>query len=68
MKLPSFTQAPGSLTQPHAEDTFADQAVNHDDVRRRAYEIHLERGGLSGRELADGLPSETERGKNARLL
>jgi Protein of unknown function (DUF2934) len=53
--------------QPRAEDTFADPALNHDDVRRRAYEIHLECGGLSGRELADWLQAEAELGKSARL-
>lgn len=53
--------------QPHSEDTFANHAPNHDEIRRRAYEIHLERGGLSGRELADWLQAEAELGKNARV-
>jgi hypothetical protein len=54
-------------TQPHSEDTSANHAPNHDEIRRRAYEIHLERGGLSGRELADWLQAEAELGKDARL-
>jgi len=53
-----------SAVQPRVEGTFVgsapNRAPNHDDIRRRAYEIHLERGGLSGRELADWLQAEAE--------
>jgi hypothetical protein len=49
-----------SPIQPHAEATSANHALNHDEVRRRAYEIHLERGGLPGRELEDWLQAERE--------
>ena len=49
-----------SPTQPHAEDISANHAPNHDEIRRRAYEIHLERGGTSGRELDDWLQAESE--------
>lgn len=45
-----------------SENTSANRAPSHDDIRRRAYEIHLERGGLSGRELADWLQAEAELG------
>jgi len=41
--------------QSHAEDTSA----NH-TPRLRAYEIHLERGGLAGNELDDWLQAERE--------
>jgi hypothetical protein len=45
---------------PHAEDTSADHATNHDEIRRRAYEIYLERGGLPGQQLEDWLQAERE--------
>ena len=49
-----------SAIQPHAEDTSAKHAPNHDEIRRRAFEIYLERGGLPGRELEDWLQAENE--------
>ena len=57
-----------SPVRPHSVDISSNHAPNHDDIRHRAYEIHLERGGLSGRELADWLQAEAELGKDARLL
>jgi len=51
--------------QPRAENTSAKQAVNHSEIRRRAYEIYLERGGLPGRELEDWLQAEYELQKAA---
>jgi hypothetical protein len=49
-----------STIQPRAEDTSANHAVNHSEIRRRAYEIYLERGGLPGHELEDWLQAEYE--------
>jgi Protein of unknown function (DUF2934) len=49
-----------SPIQPHAEDTSANHAPNRDEIRRRAYEVYLERGGLSGHELEDWLQAESE--------
>ena len=49
-----------SPIQPHAEDTSANHAPNHDEIRRRAYEIYLERGGLPGQEFEDWLQAERE--------
>jgi hypothetical protein len=49
-----------SPIQPHAEDTSGNHAPNHDEIRRRAYEVYLERGGHSGRELEDWLQAESE--------
>ena len=46
--------------QHRAEDTSANHAVNHSDIRRRAYEIYLERGRLPGHELEDWLQAEYE--------
>lgn len=47
-------------TQPRAEDSSASHTVNHSEIRRRAYEIYLERGGLPGCELEDWLQAECE--------
>ena len=49
-----------SPIQLHAEDTSANYALNHDEIRRRAYEICQERGGLPGRELEDWIQAEGE--------
>jgi hypothetical protein len=49
-----------SPIQPHAEDTSANQARSQEEVRRRAYEIYLERDGLPGDELDDWLRAERE--------
>jgi hypothetical protein len=56
-----------SPIQPRAEYTSADQVVSHHEIRRRAYEIYLERGGLPGRELEDWLQAEYELQKAALL-
>jgi Protein of unknown function (DUF2934) len=49
-----------SPIQSHAVDTSANHAPNHDEIRIRAYEIYLERGGLPGTELDDWLQAERE--------
>jgi hypothetical protein len=49
-----------STIQPRVEDTSGNHALNHDDIRRRAYEIYQERGSLPGRDLEDWLQSEGE--------
>jgi hypothetical protein len=41
--------------QPDAENTSADHAQGIEEIRLRAYEIHLERGGFPGNELDDWL-------------
>jgi len=46
--------------QPRAEDTSGNHALNADDIRRRAFEIYQERGGLPGRALDDWLQAESE--------
>lgn len=35
-------------------------SVRHEEIRRRAYEIYLERGGQPGHELDDWLQAERE--------
>jgi hypothetical protein len=49
-----------SPIQPHAEDTSANQEPSQEEIRRRAYEIYLERNGLPGDELDDWLRAERE--------
>ena len=46
--------------QPHAEGTSANRTPSREEIRLRAYEIHLERGGLPGNELDDWLQAERE--------
>jgi hypothetical protein len=50
----------GRRIQPHAEDSFANHAPSQEEIRRRAYEIYLERGGVPGRELEDWRQAECE--------
>src|SRR6266481_5138538 len=39
--------------QPHAEDTFANRTPSREEIRFRAYEIHLERGAAKGKRIFD---------------
>jgi anthranilate phosphoribosyltransferase len=55
-------------TSPSAENTSANQALNHDEIKRRAYEIHPERGGLPGHDLEDWLQAESEFESAALLM
>jgi hypothetical protein len=48
------------LIQSHAEDTSANHSLSREEIRVRAYEIHLERGGFPGNELDDWLQAERE--------
>ncbi len=47
-----------NAVQSQPDDISANGAPNHDEIRRRAYEIYLERGGLPGHELEDWLQAE----------
>ena len=49
-----------SPIQSHAEDTSAKHTPSRQEIRLRAYEIYLERGGLPGNELDDWLQAERE--------
>jgi DUF2934 family protein len=46
--------------QSHPEEASTNHTRNHDEIRRRAFEIYLERGGLPGNELDDWLEAERE--------
>jgi hypothetical protein len=49
-----------SAIRSDAENTSADQARSHEQIRLRAYGIYLERGGFPGNELDDWLQAERE--------
>lgn len=51
-------QAP--TVPPHRDNISTHSTPNHDEVKRRAYEIYLERGGLPGHELEDWFQAERE--------
>jgi hypothetical protein len=46
--------------QSHPEVVSANHRPSHEEIRLRAYEIYLERGGLPGNELDDWLQAERE--------
>jgi hypothetical protein len=46
--------------QPGTENISASHARGLEEIRLRAYEIYLERGGLPGNELEDWLQAERE--------
>ena len=46
--------------QSRAEDTSTNRTPSREEIRFRAYEIYLERGGLPGNELDDWLQAERE--------
>jgi Protein of unknown function (DUF2934) len=51
--------------KPRKEDTSTNHAPSHEEIRRRAYEIYLERDGLRGNELDDWLQAEADLGRDA---
>ena len=46
--------------QDRADETSVCQVPSHEEIRRRAYEIYLERGSLPGSELDDWFQAERE--------
>jgi hypothetical protein len=46
--------------KPRRVDSSANHGPSHEQIRRRAYEIYLERDGLGGSELDDWLRAELE--------
>jgi DUF2934 family protein len=46
--------------QRQADEASARPTPSHEEIRRRAYEIYLERDGLPGNELDDWLRAERE--------
>jgi len=58
---------PASPIQSHAEDASANPAPSHEEIRRRAYAIYLERNADAGDEFDDWLRAECELQKVALL-
>jgi hypothetical protein len=48
----------------HKVNTSANHAPSYEEIRRRAYEIYLERDGFGGNELDDWLQAEAEIRRN----
>jgi Protein of unknown function (DUF2934) len=46
--------------QSHPENISATYELNIEEIRVRAYEIHLQRGGFPGNEVDDWLQAERE--------
>jgi hypothetical protein len=59
--MASAAHTPKSLSQP---DTPDKEAIKHaptpEEIRKRAFEIHMERGGIHGCDLDDWLQAERE--------
>jgi hypothetical protein len=53
--------------KPLAADTPSNHAPTHEEIRRRAYEIYLERDGFGCNELDDWLQAEMELVSDALL-
>jgi hypothetical protein len=49
-----------SFMQSHPEGASSSHKLSCDEIRLRAYEIYLERGGLPGDEIDDWLHAERE--------
>jgi hypothetical protein len=53
--------------KPPTENTSANHAPSYEEIRRRAYEIYLERDGLGGNEVDDWIQAEAELGRDTRV-
>jgi len=53
-------ELPAALAQPQASEIPIAPALPHGEISRRAYELHLERGGEQGHDLEDWLRAERE--------
>src|SRR5260370_4223744 len=63
-----ITEPQATFTQSGTEEASVGNSARDEEIRRRAYEIYLERGEQPGRDLYDWLQaeSELERGALAR--
>ena len=53
-------ESQGTSTQTETRQVQVDSATHVEEIRRRAYEIYLERGEQPGRDLDDWLQAERE--------
>ena len=56
------TEPQATSTQAETGEVSVGNSARDEEIRRRAYEIYLERGEQPGRELDDWLQAERERG------
>jgi Protein of unknown function (DUF2934) len=54
------TESQATSTQAATGEASAGNAARDEEIRRRAYEIYLERGAQPGRELDDWLQAERQ--------
>jgi hypothetical protein len=59
-KSKEVTGRQATSTQPGTRGFSVGNPAREEEIRRRAYEIYLERGGQPGRELDDWLQAERE--------
>src|SRR6266404_8622964 len=59
-KRDEILQVRVSSIQSHPENPSANDKHSHEEIRLRAYEIYLERGGLPGNQLDDWLQAERD--------
>jgi hypothetical protein len=57
------TESQATSVQMASEEVSTGNSASNEEVRRRAYEIYLERGEQTGRELDDWLQAERELGR-----
>ena len=55
-----ITEPQATSTQPGTEEVSVGNSARDEEIRRRAYEIYLERGEQPGRDLDDWLQAERE--------
>ena len=59
-KRSEITESHTTSTQSGREEVSVGNSARDDEIRRRAYEIYLERGEQPGRDLDDWLQAEGE--------
>jgi len=60
LKSNSGGKPQATSTQPETEEVPVGNSARTEEIRRRAYEIYLERGKQSGRDVDDWLQAERE--------
>jgi hypothetical protein len=59
-KRSEITESQAPFTQTQGGEVSAENAARDEEIRRRAYEIYLQRGKQPGHELDDWLQAERE--------
>jgi hypothetical protein len=59
-KRNEITESQATSTQAETGEVSTGNSVRDEEIRRRAYDIYLERGGQPGRDLDDWLQAERE--------